>query len=274
MYKCKKCEYETLKVSELANHYQYHHKDKNELICEKCGKKFKNEKGLKCHTKNACENNIKNKNKHICPKCKNYINNSIEKHINYCDGNGTRKNKKRRDGGQSWASGKTYIELYGKSKANEIIKKISENLVGVSKGIGGTKEKEDERKRKISEKIKERYNNGWEVKCGRCKKLEYHSEIAGDIKVDGGWELATAKYLDSIGVKWLRNKKRFKYWNSIKQKESTYCPDFFVKDWNKYIEVKGYKTDLDDIKWKQFKNNLEIWDRSKLKSLGIKAKWL
>ena len=56
--------------------------------------------------------------------------------------------------------------------------------------------------------------------------------------------------------------------------ESTYCPDFFVIDWNKYIEVKGYKTELDEIKWTQFEEKLEIWDKNKLKSLGIKAKWL
>ena len=56
--------------------------------------------------------------------------------------------------------------------------------------------------------------------------------------------------------------------------ESTYCPDFFVIDWNKYIEVKGYKTELDEIKWTQFEEKLEVWDKNKLKSLGIKAKWL
>jgi len=64
-------------------------------------------------------------------------------------------------------------------------------------------------------------------------------------------------------------KKRFTYNNTIKNCMSTYCPDFYIYDWNCYIEVKGYKTELDDIKWEQFKESLQIWDKNKLLSLGI-----
>lgn len=242
--------------------------------CEKCGKEFINEKGLKCHTLKSCEKHIKNFVNHNCPKCNFYISNSIEKHIKSCDGKGTKRSVSKREGGQKWALGKTYEDLYGFEKSKNIKDKISNSLIGVSKGIGGTLEKEEIRKNKIRIKILEKYSNGWEVKCGRCKKIDYHSNIAGDVKLDGGWELATAKYLDNLNVKWIRNKQRFKYWNSLKNSESTYCPDFFIQDWNTYVEVKGYKTDLDEIKWKQFQYNLEIWDSKKLKELGIKAKWL
>ena len=119
----------------------------------------------------------------------------------------------------------------------------------------------------------ERYSNGWESTAGRCKKITYISNIAGEIKVDGNWELQVAKYLDSLNVLWIRNKKRFKYFNTIKQKISTYCPDFYVYDWKSYIEVKGYKTELDDIKWKQFTEKLEIWDKKKLVDLGLDIKY-
>ena len=95
----------------------------------------------------------------------------------------------------------------------------------------------------MSESRKKLYASGWEPTCGRCKKYDYFSPIAGHIKLDGKWELATAKYLDSIGVNWIRNRKRFNY---IKPdgKESTYQPDFYVTDWTTYIEVKGYETDF------------------------------
>jgi len=273
MYKCKKCDYETDNKSKIANHYQYNHKEIKTVFCQKCGKVFKNEKGLKCHTKKSCDD-FKNKIEHICYKCGFYIKNSIEKHIKSCNGNGPKRLIKRRSGGHRWAFGKTYDELYGIEKSKDIKERISKKLVGKSQGKSNDPEKEKLRRNKIRIKILEKYSNGWEVKCGRCKKLDYHSEIAGDVKLDGGWELATAKYLDSLNIKWIRNKQRFKYWNSIKNCESTYCPDFFVEVWNKFIEVKGYKTDLDEIKWKQFKDDLEIWDRKKLKELGIKAKWL
>lgn len=61
---------------------------------------------------------------------------------------------------------------------------------------------------------------------------------------------------------------RFPYIN-LKGKNSTYCPDFWVEDWNTFIEVKGYKTDLDDCKWRQFKEPLKVWNLNKLKKLGI-----
>ena len=112
----------------------------------------------------------------------------------------------------------------------------------------------------------ERYAAGWEPVCGRCKKYDYISPAAGKIKVDGTWELKVAKYLDSIGVKWSRNCKRFPY---IKpdQSGSTYQPDFFVEDWNSYLEVKGYETDLDRCKWSQFTEPLIVWRYEEIKKL-------
>lgn len=127
----------------------------------------------------------------------------------------------------------------------------------------------EETKKLLSQKMYERYKNGWNSTAGRCKKYDYISPNAGIIKVDGTWELKTAIYLDSLNIKWLRNKKRFLYFNELKNKNSTYCPDFYIVDSDTYIEVKGYKTDLDYIKWKQFEHKLEIWDKKKLISLGI-----
>lgn len=270
MYNCKKCDFSTENNSLLANHYKYVHSsiDKKELLCDKCDKIFKNIGSLKIHKKTCGIE--QEKINHICPKCNSYISNSIEKHINYCDGNGTRRQKeaiRKTEIKTSWNKGLT-------KETSDSLKKISESLKKRYNNPDNIQKHTEETKKKLSKIMLDRYKNGWENKAGRCKKIEYDSKIAGIVKLDGGWELATAKYLDSIGVQWIRNKKRFKYWNSIKESESTYCPDFFIKDWNKYIEVKGYKTELDEIKWKQFKEELEIWDKEKLKSLGIKTKWL
>ena len=85
MYKCKECSFQTEKLSELANHYQYSHKENKNIKCERCGKIFTNEKGLKLHTIGSCNKQLENnKINHICPKCDKYIPNSIEKHINSC----------------------------------------------------------------------------------------------------------------------------------------------------------------------------------------------
>ena len=205
------------------------------------------------------------KQERICPKCNINIITRFEKHVSVCDGNGPRRRKKIKSKnfglGYGWHKDKSWEEVVGKEKSDELKKNWkskSENLIHT-----------DETKENLSKLMKERYANGWEVKCGRAPKIDYESPIAGLIKLDGSWELKVAKYLDSINVKWKRNKERFKYNNIIKGGVSTYCPDFYVEDWNEYIEVKGYKTDLDEVKWSQFKYNLQIWDKNKLKELKI-----
>ena len=124
-----------------------------------------------------------------------------------------------------------------------------------------------ERKRiKCREAILKRYADGWEPVCGRAKKYRYCSTVAGNISVDGTWELIVAKYLDRLGVNWSRNKIRFPYVN-LKGTKSTYQPDFFVSDWNTFIEVKGYETALDRCKWDQFQHPLLIWKEQKVKEI-------
>lgn len=270
MYSCKKCSFETNSISKLGNHYKYDHKVDRELYkCEKCNKEFKTESGFNQHTDKACLKQIYKDREKKCEKCGHNIQTRLNEHIKRCDGNGPRRLKERRDGGQKWALGKTYIELHGIEKTKEIKLKLKENY---KKPVI-----EDDieliRREKIRNNINERYKNGWESTAGRCKKLDYFSKTAGNIKVDGSWELKVAIYLDSLDVKWIRNKKRFEYFNSKKNRTSTYCPDFYIEDWNCYIEVKGYKTELDDIKWSQFQHKLEIWDKNKLSSLGIDIRY-
>jgi hypothetical protein len=127
-----------------------------------------------------------------------------------------------------------------------------------------------ESKAKLSEKIKERYASGWEPICGRAKKYKHSSPIAGEISVDGTWELSFAQMLDKIEVKWIRNKKRFDYIN-LEGEESTYQPDFFVYEWNTFIEVKGYQTDLDNCKWRQFNEPLLVVKKNHIRKI---KQWL
>ena len=207
----------------------------------------------------------------ICPKCNLNIKTSRQKHVNSCNGTGPRRKgiyHQKIGNGQNWAKGKSYEELYGIEKAILTKQKISKSLKGKSTGICTEPNKELLRREKIRNAINKRYENGWEVKCGRCKKINYHSEIAGDIKLDGSWELLVAKYLDKQKLNWIRNKKRFQYIN-LQNKKSTYCPDFYINDWNTYLEIKGYETKLDKCKWSQFNENLLIWRKKDLKEKQI-----
>jgi hypothetical protein len=113
-----------------------------------------------------------------------------------------------------------------------------------------------------SERKKMLYTTGWEPICGRTKKYRHYSPIAGDIIVDGTWELDVAKFLDTLGIRWNRNKNRFNYLRPDGI-SSTYQPDFIIED-KYYLEVKGYETDLDRCKWNQFTEPLIIFRKQQI----------
>jgi DNA-directed RNA polymerase subunit RPC12/RpoP len=279
-YKCRKCEFETKNKSLIANHYKSNHSITGEFKCSTCNKIFNKISGLKHHS-NTCKKIIENDNSYkitgICPKCGYYIKSSRDRHLNFCNGLGTRrfqiksgnfyKTKKgsKEFGNKISISLKKYYEENPKDKLRlaETRKKILENggefLTTESRKIMSDKAKNN---------IKIRYKNGLEVKCGRAKKYTYFSEVAGEVKLDGTWELKYAKYLDSQKVIWKRNKIRFDYIN-LSGNKATYCPDFWVEDWNTYIEIKGYERDTDHCKWSQFKEPLKILRRKDLVDLGV-----
>jgi hypothetical protein len=149
-------------------------------------------------------------------------------------------------------------------KINNIKKKPKKKLSKNNKG----KKFSDEFRKKRSDEMKLRYSNGWQSTAGRTKKIKYDSQIAGVVLLDGKWELGTAKYFDENKINWLRNKKRFDYVDS-NGISRTYCPDFYLIYEKKYIEVKGYETELDKLKWKQFTEILEIWNKKILKEKKI-----
>lgn len=71
-------------------------------------------------------------------------------------------------------------------------------------------------------------------------------------RIDGTWELIVAKYLDSTKIRWEKCKKSFEYiWQD---KVHLYYPDFYLPDFDRYIEVKGYETDRDKTKYKAVNN--------------------
>jgi len=203
-------------------------------------------------------------------ECKNK--NSQVNHQRYCQENPNRVLSpfaihKRPKGTIPWNKGLTKENAPQLTRSDDM--KLHLSLV--VKGIALTPEKETLRRQKIRDKINKRYALGWESTAGRCVKYDYASPIAGKIKVDGTWELEVAKYFDRLGLTWNRNKKRFPY---IKPdgKNATYQPDFFILEWNTFLEVKGYETDLDKCKWSQFKEPLLIWKKDEIAKIILDSK--
>jgi hypothetical protein len=97
--------------------------------------------------------------------------------------------------------------------------------------------------------------------CGRVKIIEYAGQ-----KLKGNWELIVAKWLDSHGVEWIVEYKSFPYvWEGVQR---LYFPDFYLPLYNVYIEVKGYKRDVDEAKWSQFPEKLVIINKKYIHKLN------
>ena len=85
---------------------------------------------------------------------------------------------------------------------------------------------------------------------GRTKQIIYKG-----IKFQGSWELTFFKWCEDKNITCERNIEGFAYkWNGTR----TYFPDFYLPSYDSYVEVKGYKTEQDDAKWKQFPKKLLI----------------
>lgn len=90
--------------------------------------------------------------------------------------------------------------------------------------------------------------------CGRAKKELYNGEW-----MHSSWETVFAKWCDANNISWTKRVPYFHYvWNG---KDRKYFPDFYIKEMDLYVEVKGYETDRDIVKWNSVPNLLVVKER-------------
>lgn len=95
--------------------------------------------------------------------------------------------------------------------------------------------------------------------------------------VRGKWELELAEILNNEKIYWIRKVYLTYLQNEITK---TYCPDFYLPDYNMYIEVKGYYSQIDKEKIALVleKNNINLQmvfekDLCEIRNVGIKKYW-
>ena len=109
------------------------------------------------------------------------------------------------------------------------------------------------------------------IKSYRYGKLPAHSkgDYYKDIWMRSIWEIAYAEYLDKNNIEWLYENKRFNLGNT------TYTPDFYLPEFDTYIEIKGYWRKNAKVKFKNFKKQypktrIKVLMKPELHELGIK----
>lgn len=93
--------------------------------------------------------------------------------------------------------------------------------------------------------------------CGRTKLIEAVDSFGNNTKLNGSWEKIVADYLNINNIKWT-NKIKEKIIYNWQNKDRIYYPDFYLPDYDMYIEVKGYQRDRDIQKWNIVKDRLII----------------
>lgn len=190
------------------------------LECKYCGRECKNTNSLRNHER----------------LCKENPNRQIVK-SNFID-----YNKKRKEQGIKGENQYTRARRLGLPDpivSDETKQKIAKYWKG--------KQLSDEHKHNISEGMKRAIKEHPESysSCnvnGRVKVFDYNG-----VRLNGLWEVEFAKYLDKTNIKWERPTIGFDYvWNN---NIHTYFPDFYLNEYDVYVEVKGLVRDRDYYKW-------------------------
>ena len=181
-------------------------------------------------------------------------------HIGYCKLNPNRVihpsskriGEKNPNFGGKLNCGNQFTKYPGKKVSKETRKKLSLLNTG-KKWTNERKENHSKVMKKVILENPESYCHG--NKNGRTKIYEYNG-----FKLRGTWELEVAKYLDEKNILWTNKiNKPFSYlWKS---KEHLYFPDFYLPEYDRFLEVKGYQVERDKAKWNVVENLIIIKEK-------------
>lgn len=213
-------------------------------ICKQCDNPiaWKSRRGIFCS--NSCSVSSTNKNRIVSQETKNKLSKIFKHEILLIDKKCIECNKIFEINNK-----KSYKTTCSKSCSQKRSKRLNPQS--------------EETKAKISASVKQNYIDGKKIYGGRTKWLEYK-----DFKVQGTYELRTCFILDKMRsnneiLKWEYTNDRIPYIGLDGEKHQ-YLLDFKIYNNDStfyYLEVKGFKTDLDELKWSETlkHHDLKIW---------------
>lgn len=134
------------------------------------------------------------------------------------------------------------VKTFKKRKCNQGDKngmKVIETRNKMSKTRRERLKNDDELRNRIAQNTANAWADGKfdGVKVGQCKWYEYTHSNGNRYKVQGTWELAFIEWLDANDMSFLCHKGRIPYERDGIRR--SYYPDFWVNDWNSYVDVKA-----------------------------------
>lgn len=208
-------------------------------------------------------------NKYQCPYCKKlFSKKGICSHLWKVHGNG-----KTHDPNIGYKNGSRIVWNKGLTKeTDERVKSLTEKMKISLSGRPGHPHSEQTKKR-LSEYAKQNNFGGHTSK----NQIFYKTKNGENVYLQSSWEIKVAKELDKNNINWIRPK--FFLWEDCNKKEHRYYPDFYLIDYNIYLDPKNNFLQLKDkikIDTVQKQNNIKIlilseyeltWEKIKEKCL-------
>ena len=137
--------------------------------------------------------------------------------------------------------------------SKETLKKLSNNTKQFNKTYWTEERRKQHSKLMSNIAAKNPVSYNAENVSGRTKMYDAVDSFGNNVKLKGTWEVLVAKFFDNNSVKWTKEIQRefFYYWEGQQRR---YYPDFYLTEFDKYVEVKGYQRDRDIEKWKCIQN--------------------
>lgn len=211
---CKKCHTEAKSLRIKENNYLY-------LKCDECGKNILRAKN-NVRTTNFCDKNC------ALP----YL--VKQNNLNRININEKISNTNK---------GKNYKNLNNELTPNNCIvcnKVIRIGKQYCSRKCQNTLFRTDEYRTKMSNALKGK-TGGLRDGGGYTKMFEYTNKLNQIMKLNTS-EIEVAKIMDNLNLTWNRNNIGFKYID-LNGKNRKYYPDFYVKEYDTYVEFKGFVTE-------------------------------
>ena len=192
-----------------------------------------------------------------CMFCNKILKNKISRaqHEKFC-----KKNPNKKECNLNWKLRKTNSNKFLKAESMGLEKpKVSletkEKLK--EKAIEGNKKRwlDPENRRKYSEIMIQTAKNHPDSYSISNRSRAKHYEYKGE-RFQGTWELEFFKYCERNKIECKRNRECFPYF--WKEKIHYYYPDFYLEKFNLFIEIKGYETDRDVAKQRDFPSNRKL----------------
>lgn len=233
----------------------------NLQYCSFCNKECKNKMSLSQHEK-RCEHNplkidmskprISKINKPYCRFCSQpYSKKSINKHEIWCDKNPNLDFVK-----EYYESGKRHPNQYIKAKMLGLeIPKLNEeqrNKISQSnKKYAWTEEHRLSHSIAMKKAVLRNPESYTKSNRGRVRHIKKYG-----LTFDGSWELKFYEWCLSNNIEVIDNTEFFEY--TFKGKCHLYNPDFYLPEYDIFVEVKGYYDDKDVAKWSCFNKKLFV----------------